>query len=134
MEMEDILEGIVWALPFLAIAGIYYVIAIWKKTKGKGLHARARELLDSGSYKEARDVLLQSLWKANETPQLERQILNDLSRVYENLGIAFESSNYKELIRQFEMMSSKHSQKAISEMKKIQALKKDLIDRMPRIN
>ena len=65
---------------------------------------------------------------------LERQILPDLGHVYEKLGVTFESSNYKELIRQFELMSLKHSQKAITEIKKIQALKRELINRMPRVN
>ena len=133
MEAEDIFESFVWALPFLMIACIYYGIAAWKKAKGRGLRDRALALLSSGNHGDAHDVLMQALWKANEEPRLERQILADMGRLYEKIGIRFSAEDYKLLIGQFEQLSKKGSYKAISEMKKVQALKKALIGKMPRV-
>jgi hypothetical protein len=133
MSAEDLLESILWAIPFLAIAGVLYAFAIWKKSKGKGLCAQARERLRSGQRGEARELFLQALWKANEEPSLERLILSDLSRLYGDVGPAFPGGDYEVLIGQFEQLSRKKSHKALSEMKQVQALKKELIGRMSRL-
>ena len=133
MEFEDVLESVVWALPFLVIAAIFYGIAAWKKNKGQGFHAEAKQLLSQGNHKEARELLLQALWKANEIPQLERRILTDLGKLYEEINVAFDPGDYMVLIRQFEQLSTKKSHKAISEMKKVQAVKKGLIGGMPTL-
>jgi hypothetical protein len=133
MNGEDILESIAWAIPFLVIAAVFYAIAAWKKSKGRGLHRQAQLLLSSGRRNEARDVLLQALWKANEEPNLERQILADLGRLYGEIGTPFSPDDYEVLIGQYKQLKKKGSHKAISEMKKVQALKKELIDRMPRV-
>ena len=133
MNAEDFIESIAVALPFLLIAAVFYAIAAWKKSKGRGLHDQAQQLLSSGSHRDARDVLLQALWKANQEPHLERRILADLCRLYTEVGIQYSADDYEVLIGQFEQLSRKKSYKAISEMKKVKALKKELIGRMPNI-
>jgi len=133
MTTEDILESLVWGLPFFLIAIVFYCIALWKKGKGRGLHAEAQRLVESGDQQTARHVLLEALWKANEEPKLERRILADLCRVYVKAGVSFDSGDYEILIRQYEQLAKKGSHKAFSELKEVQALKKSLIDRMPRV-
>lgn len=134
MEAEDLLGAVVWALPFLAIAGVFHAIALWKRTKGRGLHERGRQLVVSGDARDAREargVLLAALWKANEEPLMERRILADLDRIYREAGVAFSPDDYEVLIRQFEALSRKGSNKALGELKKVQGVKHELIGRMP---
>ena len=116
MEAEDILVGCLYALPWFAIAGIFYAIAMWKKSKGRRLHTQALSLLASGNDKDARDIFLQALWRANEEPSMERRILADLGRLYEKTGVNFRAGDYEVLIRQFEQLSRKGSQKAIADL------------------
>ena len=134
MEAEDLLESLAWALPFLALAGVFYALAYWKERKGRGLHAEAQQLLSSDQPEQAREILLKSLWKANETPALERRILVDLRELYRKAGVAFDPSDYELLVRQFEQLSKKGSHKAFSEMKEVQGLKAALIERLPALD
>lgn len=131
MAADDILECLAYALPWLALAGVLYAFAFWKKSKGRKLHAEAREHLATGDLDEARDRLLQALWKANEEPEIERRILADLDVVCQRSQVDFRSDDYEVLILQFEQLSKKGSHKALAEMKKVQALKWRLIERMP---
>lgn len=133
MEASDIMESLAYALPFLAIAGVFYLIAARKKRLGRKLHAQAKHLLASGRDKEARELLLQALWKANEEPGLERQILDDLGQFFQEAWVDVLIDDYRLLVRQFEALAKKGSHKAISEMKKVQGLKQALIDRMPSV-
>ncbi len=133
MQPEDFLEAFAFAVPWFLLAGLFFAIAAWKKRKGGGLHAEARQLLAEGKDIEAHPVLLEALQSANEEPRIERGILADLGGVYQRAGIAFRADDYELLILQFEQLSKKGSHKAWSELKQVQALKFELIERMPKV-
>lgn len=133
MDADILVDSVAHALPFLALAGVFYLVALWKKSSGRSLHARAQQHLLAGNRKGALDDLRQALWRANEEPVLERRILTDLDALYRDAGLPFSAANYELLIEQFDRLSKKHSQKAHAEMKKVLALKKQLIDHMPAL-
>ena len=133
MQPEGFLASAMVALPFFLLAAILYAIASWKKRQGIGLHVDAQRLLDIGDEEAGRNVLLQALWSANEEPSIERQILRDLRNLYSRSGVDFQTDDYEVLISQFERLSRKGSHKAWSELKKVQVLKSELIDRMPKV-
>ena len=129
MEAEDIL----WVLPYLILAGVMYSIYLWKTARGKSLLAQSRSLIEAGDQRGGIHLLKEALWKANEKPNLEQQILDEFTRIYQSRGISYDNQDYIVLIDQFRELSKKGSTKALDEMKKVQSLKKQLIDRMPDI-
>ena len=133
MQPEDVLESIVVAVPFLLLAALFYGLAARKKHKGKSFHSQAKQLIENGNDTEAREVLLRALWSANEEPHLERNILADLRELYTRVGIELETDDYDLLISQYESLSRKGSHKAWSDLKQVQALKSELIDRLPKV-
>jgi len=130
MEAEDIL----WALPYLILAAVLYSIYLWKTARGRNLLTKAQSLLSSGDTGQAVDLLKQALWKANEKEELERSILAELDRAYRSRSIPFDSHDYVLLIGQFQELKKKGSTKAMAELKKVQALKKKLIEYMPEVS
>jgi len=133
VDADDLLGSLLWALPFFALAGALYAYGMHKQRRGRRLHARAQELLSGGDREQARATLLQSLWNANETPELERRILADLAGLYRDAGVSCDLNDYDVLVRQYEQLAKKHSQKALLELRAVQGLKRQLIDRMPRL-
>lgn len=130
MESDIVLESILYASPWLLVAALLYSIALWKKRCGRNLHADARLLLSEGRSDEARENFLCALWKSNEEPQLEREILAELRQFFGDANRGFRPNDYEKLIRQFENLSKKSSHKAFSELKEVQTAKSHLIDQM----
>ncbi len=129
MEAVDVL----WILPYVVLVAVFYLIYAWKTARGRRLLAKARTVSSSGNVREAVRLLKEALWKANEKPGLERSILNDLAQEYRSRGISFDLQDYLILIEQFQDLSKKGSTKAMEELKQVQALKKQIIERMPNI-
>jgi len=130
MEAEDIL----WVLPYAILAAVLYSIYLWKTARGRGLLARSQSLIGAGNLREGVHLLKEALWKANEKPDLEQSILDELTKAYQASGKPFDAHDYILLIGQFRELSKKGSTKAIEEMKKVQKLKKQIIDRMPDVS
>lgn len=130
MEAEDIL----WIVPYAILAVGCGSIYVWKTMRAKRLLARAQSADSSGDPNGRADLLKTALRKANEKPELERSILNELAALYRSCDVSFDARDYRILVEQFQELSRKGSTKAIEELKQIQALKKQIIDRMPRIS
>ncbi len=124
-------EAFIWALPYILIAAVMYSIYVFKTSRGKDLFKKAKQAINQGDLAEGVTLLKQALWKANEKPNLEHEILNELNRAYQEKTIVFDCRDYQVLISHYEQLAGKSSHKAISEIKKVQALKKQLIDKMP---
>ena len=133
MQPEDVLQSVAVAAPFFVIAAACYAVAIRKKRRGVGLQGKAHALMERGDDKTAREALLAALWSANEQPAIERRILDDLRQLYARSGVELQTDDYDLLIVQFERLSRKGSHKAWSELKQVQSLKHQLIDRMPKV-
>jgi hypothetical protein len=133
MEAEDIIESILWASPFIVLAIIGYSMYFWKTIQGKKLLSKGTSLIDAGCLPQGVNVLKDALWKANEKPELERAIIQKLDRVYKQKNISFDSNNYLVLVTQYRTLSKKKSYIALEEIKKVQALKKQILDKMPNI-
>ena len=131
MNDEDILQIVVRAGPFVILTAVFYCIYLWKTTRARKLLTKATTSFGDANAREAVSLLKQALWKANEKPELERSILAKLGQAYQQWMIAFNESDYLILIGQFEQLSQKGSYKALQEVRKVQTLKKQLIDRMP---
>jgi hypothetical protein len=132
MDGDILLESAVYALPWFLLAAIFYGFALWKKFRGQNLLSDARQLRTAGKTQEACGTYLNALWKANEEPRLEREILAELSQIYGGTNPKFRSGDYETLIVQFERLSKKGSHRAIAELKEVQSLKSHLIEQMRR--
>lgn len=132
MSAEDLLECLLFASPFLFLAAALYGYAIWKAHQGRTLLTEARRLSSHGRQAEGHALLCQALWQANEEPALEREILAELTRSCQALGLEWSAEHYETLIAQFEVLATKGSHAALGEMKKVQALKERLGQKIPR--
>ncbi len=131
MEPEDFMEALLWGAPFFLIALVFYGLSANKKRVGNKLQLQAQAELEAGRSTRARDKFLQALWKANEEPALERQILRSLQALPIEAKVPLAFADYELLIGQYEQLAKKSSHKALSELKQVQALKLELIQRVP---
>ena len=129
MEIEDLF----WVLPYALLAVVMYSLYFWKTARGRSLLAKSRELIDAGKLPEGADLLKEALWKANEKPELEHAILDELANVYQVCGHSFDSQDYVLLISQYQGLEKKGSTKSLQELQKVQMLKKQVIDGMPKV-
>lgn len=130
MEAEDIL----WVLPYVILIAVLYSIYLWKTARGKKLLAQGRELIRAGNSREGVRLLKEALWKANQKPDLELAILDELVNAYKGCGVIFDAHDYIVLVNQFRELNKKGSGKAVDELKKVQKLKKQVIDRMKDVS
>ena len=128
------METLLWISPFIVIAIVFYSIYLLKMRKAKLLHSEAEEAERNGEYATAVTLFKQSLWKANEKPEMETSILLSLTDIYKKHNIAFDNGDYEKLIEQFQTLKKKSSRKSLQEMGKVNKLKKELIDRMPELS
>lgn len=128
------METLLWVSPFIVIAIVFYSIYLLKIRKAKQLHYEAEEAERNGEYATAVTLFKQSLWKANEKPEMETGILLSLTGIYKKHNIAFDAGDYEKLIEQFQTLKKKSSRKSLQEMGKVNKLKKELIDRMPELS
>ena len=125
--MEDFGMVFVW----LGIAAIFFIIYLLKSAKAQKSYSRAVEAKTRGDDVSAVKLFKQALWKANEKPDMETDIVSKLEELYNNRNIVYDFQDYKKLIEQFRILKKKSSQKSLREMGKVNKLKKDIIDRMP---
>jgi len=130
MEAEDIL----WVLLYAILAAVLYAIYWWKTSRVRSLLGKSQSLIAVGNLRKGVHLLKEALWKTNENPDLEQSILDELAKAYQARGVSFDSQDYILLIGQFRELSKKGSTKAIEEMKKVQKLKRKIIDRMPDVS
>ena len=125
--MEDFGMVFVW----LGIAAIFFIIYLLKSANAQKSYSRAVEAKTRGDDVSAVKLFKQALWKANEKPDMETDIVSKLEELYNNRNIVYDFQDYKKLIEQFRILKKKSSQKSLREMGKVNKLKKDIIDRMP---
>lgn len=110
-------------------AGLYW----WKLSTARKLLAGADEAIARGDPKGALEQLKEGLWRANEKGSLERAMLERIELLYSKHSVTWDGSDYRLLITQFEQLSRASSQAALEEMKQVQGLKQQLIERMPAL-
>lgn len=133
MKDEEICQIVVRMGPFVVLTVVLYCIYLWKTTRARKLLTKATSSFGDTNARDAVSLLKQALWKANEKPELERSILAKLGQTFQQGTIAFNEGDYLILIGEFEQLSQKGSYKALQEIRKVQTLKKQLIDRMPNL-
>ena len=97
MQPADLL----WALPYLILAAVLGSIYWWRTARGRSLLAKGSALTDAGRVREAVVTLKAALRKANQKPDLEQAILDELARAYKAGGVAFDPGDYLLLVGQF---------------------------------
>jgi thioredoxin-like negative regulator of GroEL len=121
-------------LLFAGIAVIFYIIYLVKTSYAKKYLTEAENAMAAGNHLEAVTTFKKALWKANEKPEIEAKILDRLAELYQQHKIDHSFEEYHSLIKQFQVLSKKSSNKAIKEMGEVQSLKKKLIEKMPDLS
>jgi len=89
------------ALGFLGLAGVLALL-VWRKER------RARRLLTEAQgldHARAVPLLLEALTAAEETPELEEVLLDELDRRYQALGLTWDPAPYRRLIAQYRRLA-----------------------------
>jgi alcohol dehydrogenase YqhD (iron-dependent ADH family) len=128
--MEDF--GLTFIL--LGIAAIFLIIYLFKVAKAKKFYSEAVGAKTHGNDRLAISIFKKALWKANEKPDMETDILSKLKELYSKHNIVHDFGDYETLIEQFRTLKKKSSHRSLREMGKVQKLKKELIDRMPELS
>jgi hypothetical protein len=125
-----------WGIVILfgGIAVIFYIIYLVKTSYAKKYLTEAENAMVAGRHLEAVTIFKKALWKANEKPEIETKILDRLAELYQQHKINHSFEEYRSLIKQFQVLSKKSSNKAIKEMGEVQTLKKKLIEKMPDLS
>jgi hypothetical protein len=111
-------------LLFGGIAVIFYIIYLVKTSYAKKYFTGAENAMAAGKHLEAVTIFRKALWKANEKLEIEAKILDRLEELFRQHKINHSFEEYRSLIKQFQFLSKKSSNKAIKEMGEVQTLKK----------
>ena len=122
------------AYIFLGIAVIFGIIYFFKVAKAKKLYSEAVVAKTRGDDRLAVSLFKQALWKANEKPDMEWDILSNLKELYSKHKVEHDFGDYETLIEQFRTLAKKSSNKSMREMGEVNKLKQELIDRMPELS
>jgi len=126
--MDIILFGVVATI--IIVAGIMYLV---KKGSAKKSIKEAEEAMLKGDDSLALMNLNSALIDADETPDLELEILDKIENLYRKNQITFDFSNYRKLIENSRILLRKTSKKSEKEFSEIDDLKQKIRNSMPPI-
>ena len=75
----------------------------------------------------------ETLFAVKENPHLEKRLINEMAKVFASHKVSFHSNEYLDLISQCEELLGKNDRKSKKEIGKILELKKQCIEKMPKI-
>ena len=136
MEAEDVLYAVLVGALFGTIVLVMAGIRSFRAARGRRLVDEAHRTLADGDREGALERLKQALWKARQSPDLERRILADIAALYRAAAPQARPvepilADYDALIAQVVSLSQRDTHKASSEILQVQAVKRTLLGRLP---
>ncbi len=129
MSTMDIIFYVIIAIILIG-AGIAYFL---KKSGAKKSIKEADESILQSDDSMALLHLNSALIDANESPNLELEIIEKIEKLYQKNNITFDFSNYRKLIENSRVLLKKTSKKSSKEFEEVDSLKTKIRESMPPI-